>query len=192
MLSSFEYRQRARAALGGRIFGNLWLMALLAYAIVFIALGIVSATVIGHILIIGALYIGYASIMLSLARGKGEVQITDMAKGFVVDYVNSLLIGLISMLKIFLWSLLFVIPGIMKAYSYSMIYYIKNDHPSYTWRECLTESERLMKGKRWALFCLDFSFIGWILLMPFTLYLGVFWLAPYMEQARAQFYESIR
>jgi uncharacterized membrane protein len=49
-----------------------------------------------------------------------------------------------------------------------------------------------MLGKRWRLFCLDFSFIGWILLTPFTFGLAAFWVAPYMEQARAQFYESIR
>lgn len=192
MLSSSEYRQRARAALGGRIFGNLWLMALLAGAIVGAVLSIASATVVGTILVYGPLYVGYASIMLKLARGRGEVDIADSAKGFMADYVDNLLLGLIAMVKVFLWSLLFVIPGIMKAYSYSMIYYVKNDHPSFTWRECLAESERLMKGKRLNLFILDLSFLGWILLMPFTFGIGILWLAPYMEQSHAQFYESIR
>jgi uncharacterized membrane protein len=192
MLSNSEYRQRARAALGGQIFGNIWLMALLANLIVMAVTGLVSTTVIGSILVYGPLFVGYAAIMLKLARGRGEVDIADSAKGFLANYVDNLLLGFVAMLKVFLWSLLFVIPGIMKAYSYSMIYYIRNDHPSYTWRECLLESERLMIGKRWRLFCLDFSFIGWILLTPFTFGLAAFWVAPYMEQARAQFYESIR
>ena len=73
-----------------------------------------------------------------------------------------------------------------------MVYYIKNDNPSYTWRECLAESARLMSGKRLNLFFLDLSFIGWILLVPFTFSLVGYWLAPYMEQAHAQFYDSIR
>ena len=85
MLSSFEYRQRARAALGGRIFGSIWLMALLAYVIVVAITGIVSPTVIGTILVLGPLYVGYASIMLKLARGRGEVDIADCAKGFMTD-----------------------------------------------------------------------------------------------------------
>ena len=76
------------------------------------------------------------------------MDIADCAKGFLADYVDNLLLGLIAMVKVILWSLLFVIPGIVKAYSYSMIYYVKNDHPSFTWRECLAESERLMRGKR--------------------------------------------
>lgn len=192
MLSSFEYRQRARAALGGRIFGNIWLMALLANVIVMAVTGLVSATVVGTILVLGPLWVGYASVMLRLARGSGEVDIADCAKGFMTDYVDNLLIGLLVMLKVFLWSLLLVIPGIMKAYSYSMVYYIKNDHPSFTWRECLAESEHAMAGKRLSLFFLDLSFIGWILLVPFTFGLGGLWLAPYMEQSHAQFYESIR
>ncbi len=192
MLSSFEYRQRARAALGGRIFGNLWLMALLANLIVMAVTGLVSASFVGYFLVFGPLYVGYASIMQKLARGRGEVDIVDCAKGFLVDYVDNLLIGLLTTIKVFLWSLLLVIPGIMKAYSYSMVYYIKNDHPSFTWRECLAESERLMRGKRWNLFCLDFSFIGWILLTAFTFGISALWVAPYMEQSHAQFYESIR
>ena len=146
MLSSFEYRQRA--ALGGRIFGNIWLMALLANVIVMAVTSVASSVIIGSLLVYGALYVGYASIMLKLARGRGEVDIADCAKGFVTGYVENLLLGLVSMLKIFLWSLLFVIPGIMKAYSYSMIYYIKNDHPDYSWNQCLAQSETLMRGKR--------------------------------------------
>jgi len=192
MLSSSEYRQRARAALGGRIFGNIWLMALLAGAIVAAAISIVSATFIGTILVYGPLYVGYAAIMLKLARGRGEVDIADSVKGFVTGFVDNLLLGLISMIKVFLWSLLLVIPGIMKAYSYSMIYYVKNDHPAFTWKECLAASEQMMRGKRLNLFFLDLSFLGWILLMPFTFGLGILWLAPYMEQSHAQFYESVR
>ena len=49
----------------------------------------------------------------------------------------------------FLWSLLLFIPGIVKAYAYSMVYYVKADHPEYGWRECLDESQRLMTGHKW-------------------------------------------
>ena len=95
-------------------------------------------------------------------------------------------------LTIGLWSLLFVIPGILKAYSYALVYYIKNDHPEYSWRECFIASNALMKGNRWKLFCLQFSFIGWTILGMLCLGLGGLWITPYRQTATAIFYEELK
>ena len=124
MLSSYELRLRARASLGGSIFGNIWLLSVLALVIVSAVTSLVSFTFVGPLLVIGSLSLGMASIFLRLARGKGAVDLTDLMKGFAIDYVGNLLLGILSRLYIFLWSLLLFIPGIMKAYAYSMIYFV--------------------------------------------------------------------
>ncbi|MET1249710.1 DUF975 family protein [Sporolactobacillus sp. STCC-11] len=63
-----------------------------------------------------------------------------------------------------LWILLFIIPGIIKSFSYSQTYFILKDHPDYSASKAIKESKRLMKGHKWKLFLLGLSFIGWWLL----------------------------
>jgi uncharacterized membrane protein len=192
IVSNYEYRLRARASLGGSIFSGMWLMAVLAYAIMGAASSIVAPSVIGIFLIFGPLQVGMSAIYLGIARGKGAVDPADFLKGFLNDYVDNLLLGVISMVKIFLWSLLFVIPGIAKAYSYAMIYYIKNDHPQYNHEACMKESERIMSGHRMRLLLLDLSFIGWAIVGAMCFGIGTLWVGAYIETTRAQFYLTIR
>ena len=92
----------------------------------------------------------------------------------------------------FLWSLLFIIPGIVKAYSYAMTPYIVHDNPEMPVRECIRQSQRMMKGYKMKLFLLDLSFIGWILLGIISFGIGLLWVRPYMETAHAKFYEELR
>ena len=92
-----------------------------------------------------------------------------------------------------LWSLLFVIPGIYAAYGYAMTPYILMENPEMTPNEAITKSKELMDGNRFRLFCLEISFIGWVLLAAFfTLGIGMFWLAPYIEASFAAFYREIK
>ena len=85
-----------------------------------------------------------------------------------------------------------IIPGIVKAYAYSMAYYIKLDHPDYGWNACITASRQLMDGHKWEKFVLDLSFLGWIIVGSLCLGVGTLWVTPYMEAANAQFYEYVR
>jgi uncharacterized membrane protein len=87
--------------------------------------------------------------------------------------------------------MLFVIPGIVKSYAYSMSYYVSLDHPEFSSTECIDESQRLMDGHKWELFCLDLSFIGWYILGSLCLGVGILWVYTYHEQARAQFYHEL-
>ena len=93
-----------------------------------------------------------------------------------------------------LWSLLFVIPGIVAAYRYSMAVYIMIDHPELSAMDCIRESKRMTYGYKSQLFQLDLSFILWLLLsgMPVIGYAVQVYLTPYMETARALYYERIR
>ena len=92
----------------------------------------------------------------------------------------------------FLWALLLIIPGIMKAFSYALTPYIIMDEPELTARQAITRSCEIMEGRRWKLFCLYLSFIGWGILSLLTFGIGFLWLAPYMNASIAAFYEDAR
>lgn len=189
-----ELKARARAQLGNQIFGSLWMYALLACFIVG-AISTAAGSVIpgvGALIVIGPMSYGLNYVFLKQARDGQEMQLGDLFKGFTDDFGQTFLIGLMTGIFTFLWSLLFVIPGIIKAYSYAMVYYIKIDHPEYDWRQCIAESQAMMKGHKGELFMLDLSFIGWLIVGSMCLGVGVLWVEPYMEASRAQFYESIK
>ena len=92
----------------------------------------------------------------------------------------------------FLWALLLIIPGIMKAFSYALTPYIIMDEPELTARQAITRSCEIMQGRRWKLFCLYLSFIGWGILSILTFGIGFLWLVPYMNASVAAFYEDAR
>ncbi|MGG0654931.1 DUF975 family protein [Rummeliibacillus pycnus] len=92
---------------------------------------------------------------------------------------------------VFLWSLLLIIPGIIKSISYSQTFYILRDHPEYTILEAISESRRKMVGLKWKYFLLGLSFIGWGILCLLTLGIGFLWLTPYISTSMATFYKQV-
>ena len=92
----------------------------------------------------------------------------------------------------FLWTLLLIIPGIMKAFSYALTPYILLDEPELTAKQAISRSCEIMQGRRWKLFCLYFSFIGWGILSLLAFGIGFLWLAPYINASIAAFYEDAR
>ena len=182
--------------------------------IVALVIWLIVAIVIG-----GAGKLGYAIFNLKLVDNK-EAEFKDLfsqfhrlGDGFCMNF----LVGLYTLL----WTLLFVIPGIIKTYSYAMTPYILAENPGMTATEAITESRRVMDGNKWRLFCLSFSFIGWALLcaapaligigiltgialrtqniltllwiIPLSIPLsaGALFLNPYQEAAWAAFYRDI-
>ena len=192
-MSNYEIRAKARQDLGNSIFSNSWMISLVVHLLVGLILGACSSILpgIGAIIVTGPLYVGMAKYFLLLAREPAEAKLETSFSGFN-DFGANLLIGLMSGLFVFLWSLLLIVPGIIKAYAYSMAFYIKNDNPTYDWKQCLDESQRMMTGNKGKLFLLDLSFIGWILLGALCCGIGTLWVSPYMEAARANFYEDIK
>ena len=194
-ITNSQIRAKARAALGGNIFAKNWLMALVALVIVSAISGIAAAIPvagsIAAIIISGPFSVGLAFVFLKLVRTGTDVSLEETFEGFKKDFSKNLVLGIMSSIFIFLWTLLFIIPGLIKTYSYSMCFYIKNDHPEYDWKQCITESRKMMMGKKWKLFCLDLSFIGWAFLSILTLGIGFIWLIPYQEAAYAAFYRDI-
>ena len=192
-MTAKDHRANARRYLGDQIFDNKWLLALLVMLIYSLIISTASSLTGGIVsmIITGPMMAGLAKTFLSLSR-KGEIRVETMFEGFEDDFLQTMLIGLMSGIFTLLWSLLFIIPGIIKSYAYSMAYFIKVDHPEYQWKACLDESQRIMKGHKWDLFCLDLSFIGWILLSYVTCLIGAFWVSPYIQAAHVSFYESIK
>lgn len=90
-----------------------------------------------------------------------------------------------------LWSMLFVIPGLIAAYRYRMALYLLIDHPELSPLDCIRESKRMMAGHKAELFVLDLSFIGWEFLsaIPYVGYAVMVWTVPYMEMTFAMYYE---
>lgn len=95
-------------------------------------------------------------------------------------------------LFIILWSLLFIIPGIIKAFSYAMTPYIVEENPDLSANEAIDRSRAMMKGHKFDLFWLLLSFIGWGILCLFTFGIGFLWLAPYVNTSLAAFYEDVK
>ena len=97
-------------------------------------------------------------------------------------------------LFVMLWSCLFVVPGIVAAYRYSLAVYIMIDHPELSAMDCIRESKRMTYGYKAQLFKLDLSFILWLLLssLPVVGYAVQVILTPYMETSKVLYYEQIR
>ena len=181
-----DYRKLA----WGKLSEN-WGTAIVVLLLNALIVGIASSTAVGGLLLSGILGVGLASFYLSLMRSQ-PFKIETMFDGFRENVVGNLLAGVLVYLFTFLWSLLFVIPGLVKSYSYSMTFYILKDHPEMSATDAITESRKMMNGNKWRLFCLDFSFIGWFLLIPLTCGILSIMVGPYISAAHAAFYESLK
>ena len=95
-------------------------------------------------------------------------------------------------LYVLLWSILFIIPGIIKTLAYAMTNYILVDHPELSANKAILLSNEMMKGHKYDLFYLYLSFAGWFLLCILTLGIGYFWLIPYAQTAQASFYQDVK
>lgn len=108
------------------------------------------------------------------------------------NYFKNIAAYLLMCLFIFLWTLLLIIPGIIKALAYSMTPFILQDFPELSVNQAINLSQKMMKGHKFDYFWLGLSFIGWILLGLLTLGIGYIWLIPYMYTSYAAFYEEVK
>ncbi len=93
---------------------------------------------------------------------------------------------------VFLWTLLLIIPGIIKIFSYSMTPFILDENPELSASEAIHRSRMMMKGHKFDLFWLYLSFIGWFFLCILTFGIGSLWLTPYVQTAEAAFYQEVK
>ena len=154
-----------------------------------LALGIAFVWGIIMFVIGSAVWVGYSEFNLDLVNGSSARLISlfshfDRTK-------DAICTRLLAFVRIFLGTLLFVIPGIVMSYSYAMAGYVLAENPGLTAREALAESKRIMKGNRFRFFCLQIRFFGWALLGIITLGIALIWVVPYQQAAFAVFYREV-
>ena len=134
-----------------------------------------------------AVELGYDLLNVSLYQSADRPKIETIFSRFSI-FGSALLLRFLMFLKTFLWTLLFIVPGIVAAFRYALAPYILAEHPELSATEAIEQSKQLMLGHKGRLFCLEFSFIGWYLLSALTGGLGMVFLAPYVKAAVTAFY----
>ena len=182
-----DLRRAARNQLHNGIFKDAWMLAL----VVCLLQSVISGIWLVGFVLAGPLAFGAAYYFLALGR-KAPTEIGHLFKGIQYHFGDTFLLWLLKNLFILLWTLLLIIPGIIKSYSYAMAEFIQVDDENKEWKHCIDESRRMMDGHKWDLFVLDLSFIGWYIVGILCLFVGVLWVIPYHTAARANFYRVLK
>ncbi len=142
------------------------------------------------IFIFGPLAVG--SVKFFLKSAQGESSLGNIWSGFKTNYLHVVWTLFKRDLFVALWSLLFLIPGIIKSYQYVMVEYILADNPDISSHDALVQSREMMKGNKWRFFVLQLSFLGWLALGALACGLGTVFVTPYMQATYVQFYLSVK
>lgn len=154
--------------------------------------GINGTTALLYILVLIPLSVGFTYAFNALyVYSNPNVLSNSFGYGFKIYFRSIFGIVLVSIFT-FLWSLLLLVPGIIKAYSYAMTPYILVDEPELSVREAIRRSQQMMTGQKFNLFWLQLSFIGWFFLSCVTGGIGFLWFAPYYQTSQAVFYQNLR
>ena len=145
-----------------------------------------------RIFVYNVLSVGFAFAFLLLLRNGDDRLTSNMFEVSFRQYWHKVWGMFLMYLFIALWTLLFILPGIVKAFSYALTPYILEENPDLSANEAIDHSRAMMKGHKFDLFYLYLSFIGWFLLSFLTLGIGFIWLIPYMNTAQAAFYEDVK
>ena len=189
-----ELKERAKQQIKGKI-GILFLVTLVIALISGVATSVLAlipvvGPIVSVVVVSPAFALSIFRIYINLFYGQ-EPAVGDAFCGFD-DFWSAFkltfLVGLFTML----WSLLFVIPGIVKSYSYSMSFYILAENKGKSALECINESKAMTDGHKMELFVLGLSFIGWILLGYITLGIALIWVVPYMQATMTNAYQALK
>ena len=190
-------------------FSNKWLIwkpLLLIYAITFITTFISElvltfneglGSIIGVIFEIIVLFItplltvALIAMIISRVKGNNEATFKNKVEEYKSKWTNFLMGYVMMEIYIFLWSLLFIIPGIIKAIEYSQVYAIYSKDPDIEWRQCLEKSKSMMKGHKMEYFIMNLSFIGWYFLSVFTFGIALIWVLPYVTVTQVNYFLAL-
>jgi uncharacterized membrane protein len=190
-----DLMQAARAVLGGH-----WGVAV-GVTLIYIGIGMILQMLsyiplvgclagIGSLLIEGPLLLGLALIFLALSRAQ-PAEAGMVFNGFN-RFGTALGAYLLMTIFVFLWLLLFIIPGIIASYRYAMTFFILADHPELGPLQAISRSKEMMRGNKGKLFCLTWRFFWWALLCLLTCCIGFIWLVPYIQTSLAKFYDDLK
>ena len=171
-LPSRDLRAIAREALKGK-WSEAFITSIIYYVAISVPVGLITSIFpvtspaqglagLYSLLVTGPFTYGYTLYIMSVFR-KRNAETGQIFAGFE-NFGKTFVLMLLMSIKIILWALLFVIPGIIAAFRYSQAFLVLVDHPEYTASQCINQSKKMMNGNKWKFFCLNLSFIGWYLL----------------------------
>ena len=192
-MNRVELKNAARTQIKGKI-GILFVIALIISAISSLASAVLAiipcGVLVSAIIITPAFMLSMIRVYINLTRGVAP-NAKDAFCGFD-DFWSAFKVIFLSGLFTFLWSLLFIVPGIVKLYSYSMAPYILAENPGKPALECINESKKMTNGHKMELFVLSLSFIGWFLLVAITFGIAAIWVIPYQYATFINAYNSLK
>ena len=187
MKTTQEYKNAALAALEGK-----WAPAVLCAVVYSIIAGGTGTTGALAILVALPLGVGYYNVHRNLLLRGDERMIGESFRIGFDNWWHNVWGMLLMGIYVFLWTLLLIVPGVIKALAYSLVPYILVERPELSASEAIDLSEKMMKGHKTEFFFLTLSFLGWMILSCLTLGIGFFWLLPYMYTTYAAFYEDVK
>lgn len=192
MRTRAELKAMAKEQIKGKI-GALFLVTAVISVISGLASLILSLVPLGSliaaVIITPAFSLSLVRIYLALVNLDWKPEVKDAFSGFD-DFWTAFKASFLTGLFTFLWSLLLIIPGIIKGYSYSMAMYIVAGNPGISAREAINRSKEMMEGHKMELFILYLSFYGWMLLTVLTIGIAGIWTIPYMTATLTNFYNE--
>ena len=188
-----ELKAAAKLQISGKI-GVLFLISLIIALISGAASALLNLIpgggIIASVIITPAFALSTVRVYLNLFNDV-QPKAGDAFSGFD-DFWSAFKVTFLVGLFTFLWSLLFVIPGIVKTFAYSMSMYILAENKGKPALECINESKAMTNGHKMELFVLNLSFIGWLLLVTVTFGIAAIWVAPYMNATMANAYKWLK
>lgn len=143
------------------------------------------------VFVAGPFRVGAQKLLLNCKEGTAKCG--DVLFAFKNSYLNVAKTMFLQGLYIALWSLLLVIPGVIKAYEYRMVIYLIAENPGMSSKEAFAKSKEMMNGQKWNAFVLDLSFIGWHILGICTFgILETFYVMPYTLLTNAELYHALK
>jgi len=167
---------------------NAIIIGVVVAILIALIIGAVFSIFVGNVILVGSQKVFINNKVADVKPGAATI-FSMFGCGY---YKNIVLTMFLSDLYVFLWSLLLIIPGIVKGYEYRMVPYLLADDPSLSKDEAFVKSKEMMAGQKWAAFVLDLSFIGWFILSGLTCgLLAIFYVNPYYYQTCANLYVAL-
>ncbi|MCR4786746.1 MAG: DUF975 family protein [Lachnospiraceae bacterium] len=186
-----EELNRVAEQLANELVDSPYLGTIIGVAIGVIVIALIISLAISYFLIM-PLTVGSMKFYKEASEHR-EYDIGRLGYSFSGHYMNIVKITFLMSFKIFLWSLLFIIPGIIKSYEYRLIPLILTDDPTISSADAFRRTKEMMTGNKWHTFLLDLSFFGWILLAICTCgIVGIFYVFPYIYCTEAELYLTLR
>jgi len=187
-----EIKKRGRELTSKNLW-NFWkvylVLMIISFLVTYLTAALTPISSIIMVIVMSPLYAGVYFYLLNIVRGK-PFEVNDMFKYFKI-IIPVVILSILMSVFVFLWSMLFIIPGIIAALSYAMAMYIFVDGETDP-LACIKKSKNMMKGYKGNYFLLGLSFIGWMLLGILTFGILYIWLLPYMQFSFVSYYEELK